>query len=131
MRIRLAVTALLIAGAWAPHLAQPAMKARRTCPQDDTWARRVVEKFLSSQLLESERAKAGVTPGAYAFRVLTSDRDSATCARLESLAEGAGQFTFYGSDELFFAVGRRATTSEFTPLLIIKRDFTLISSIAM
>jgi hypothetical protein len=110
MRIRLAVTTLLIAGACAPHLAQPALKARGACPQDDAWARRGVEKFLSSPLLQSERTTAGITPGAHAFHVLTSDRDSATCARLESLAGGAGQFTFYGSDELFFAVGRRPAT---------------------
>lgn len=131
MRTLLPVTALVIAGACAPRLTQNSGNTRATCPPDNASARRVVEKFQSSPLLAQERANAGVTPGAHAFRALGADRDSTTCTRLWSLTGEAGRFTFYASDELYFVVGDRPATSEFTPLLIVKPDFTLVASLAM
>jgi hypothetical protein len=128
VRMLLAVTLFLLANC-APR-PMVTVGGGRGCGEDNPWAHRVVEKFLTSPSLAQDRAKVGlVSPST--IRVLNGERDSGICNRLRAVAVGEGPFSFYASGGIYFVVGRRPTSSEFTPLALVGPDFCLLSALAM
>lgn len=130
VRVLLAVTPFPLANCAPRPMVTVGGGTGSGCGEDNPWAHRVVEKFLTSPSVAQDRAQLGLVSPA-TIRVLNGERDSGICNRLRAVAVGGGPFSFYASGGIYFVVGRRPTSSEFTPLTLVGPGFDVLSALAM
>lgn len=115
--------------------------AQSACPPEAARTRAIVARFLTEENWAASRQENAITVASSSVVLLTDAADAPVCQKLRAMVEPVNNrypqiFSYYKAGGFYFIVSRSTVPSGriwtgFSPLLVLRSDFTVVNSFAM